>query len=49
MEKFKRIVKALTSSAFFWIFVILAKMVLFILRYERPASFQLDQHYHIFK
>lgn len=48
MEKFKRLMGVLMSNAFFWIFVILATMVLFILRYERPVNFVVDKIYHLF-
>lgn len=40
--------QTLMSSALFWIAVILGAMVLFILRYEKPVDFFVDNYYHIF-
>ena len=38
----------LATSAIFWIFVILGCMVAFIVRYERPVSFTVQQQYNLF-
>lgn len=48
MDKLKRVLIAVTSSALFWVFFILGAMVLFILHYERPADFGVNNGYHIF-
>lgn len=48
MEKLKHLMQAMMSNAIFWIFLILGTMVLFILRFERPVNFVVDQIYHLF-
>lgn len=48
VEKFKRVMTSLMSSAFFWIFAILGTMVLFILHYEKPVNFVVNSTYNLF-
>ena len=48
LNKVKRICEILMGSAIFWIFVILGFMVVFIIRYERPVNFTVQQQYKIF-
>lgn len=48
MDKLKHVAMLLVSNAFFWIFAILASMVVFILAYERPVNFVVDKIYHLF-
>jgi len=45
---FKKIMQKLLSNALFWIFIILAGMVVFILSFEKYAGFQVDKMYKIF-
>lgn len=48
LNKVRRICEAMMGSALFWIFVILGFMVLFIIRYEKPVNFTVQQQYQLF-
>jgi len=48
MARVKTLMTTLMSSALFWIFVILMSMVVFILKFERPLTFVVDQQYNLF-
>lgn len=42
------ILGALMGNAFFWILAVLGFMVFFIMKYERPVNFTVQQQYQIF-
>lgn len=47
MNKLRVLIERLATSPFFWIFAIVAAMMLFILRYDLPISLIVGQTYGI--
>lgn len=48
MNRLKALAQACASSALFWVFALLAGMVGFILYYEKPVNFVVNNNYKLF-